>query len=806
MPRELTPDQLRWRCDPEDCTFEDTSELEGLPEMIGQHRALRALDFGVGITSRGFNIYVLGPAGTGRMTAIKAILERKAETMPVPDDWCYVYNFSQPNQPKAIRLSPGKGCALKDDMEDLIQDLRTEIPQAFEGEEYERQKASIVEELRQQESDQFAALANEARERGFGLQRTPEGIVAIPMRDGKPLTPEQYNQFTDEERQQVDERRKEMEERLNEVFRSIVRAGKNIKQRLQELDERIARNAVAHHIAVLREKYEAFPDVVEYLRAVEDDIVHNAQDFRSEQEQTPQVMPGLMPRSDEDPFLRYQVNVIVDNGGLKGAPVVLERNSTYFNLIGRIEHKAVFGTLTTNFKMIKAGALHKANGGYLVIEARDVLTNYFAYEALKKALENAEARLEEPGGQFRTIATVSIEPEPIPLDIKVVMVGSPYIYHLLMAYDEDFRTLFKVKADFAIDMDRTPESMMHYARFIAGRCREENLFPFDRTGVTKVVEYGVRLSDDQNKLTTRFMEIADLVREASYWAAQNGRNRVTDKDVQQAIEEKVYRSNLIDERIKAYIADGTIMVDVEGAVVGQINGLAVINLGDYIFGKPSRITARTFTGQAGVINIEREVKMSGSLHDKGVMILSGYLGGQYAYEFPLSVSASITFEQSYEGVDGDSASSTELYAILSSLSGVPIKQQYAVTGSVNQKGEIQPIGGATHKIEGFYDVCKAKGLTGDQGVLIPQQNVKNLMLREEVVEAVRNGQFHIYPVATVDEGIEILTGVPAGKRDADGKFPEDTIHGRVARRLEEIRESLKKAEAKREEAEKKGED
>lgn len=793
MARKLQADELRWTCPTEDCLFEHTGDIESLPEMIGQGRALRALDFGVGIKSPGFNIFAVGPTGTGRMTAIKTILEREVAGIPPPDDWLYVYNFDNPNHPKAIRVCPGNALALKADMTEVIRDLRSEIPNAFDDETYERQKNGIIEALRKQESDDFATLAQEARSQSLGLQRTPQGILIIPLlEDGQPMTPDHYNGLPEEQRRQIEEKRLNLETRFNEIVRNVVRVGKEVKLKLQDLDVQIARSVVKPHLEVLKEVYSSFSDALAYLTAVEEDIVHNAQDFRVDPDQ--QKTPGPFGvTQDSNPFLRYEVNVLVDNSKQQSAPVILEPNGTYFNLMGRIEHQAQFGALITDFTMIKSGALHKANGGYLVIEARDVLTSLYTYDALKKSLENNEIRLEEPGEQFRTIAIVSIEPEPIPLNVKVVMIGSAYIYHLLAAYDEDFRTLFKVKADFAVDMPRTSESMGHFGAFIAQRCRDENLLHFDRSAVVKVVEYGVRLSGDQTRLTTRFMDIADLTREASYWASRNEHLLVTGEDVQQAIAEKTYRVNLIDERMQEMIADGTLMVDVTGAVVGQINGLAVIGLGDYTFGKPSRITVRTYTGQAGIVNIEREAKLSGRIHDKGVLILTGYLGGQYAGTASLSLSASIAFEQLYDGVDGDSASSTELYALLSSLADTPIKQQYAVTGSVNQRGEIQPIGGVTHKIEGYYDVCKAIGFTGEQGVLIPKQNVKNLMLREDIVEAARQGQFHVFAVSTIDEGIELLTGIPAGERGADGRFPKDTIHARVERRLDEIRKSLKRS-------------
>lgn len=801
MTRELSPKQLRWSCVLDDCVFDDTRDLEEPPEMIGQDRALRALDFGVGVKSQGYNIYAIGPAGTGRMTAITAILRNSTADKDPPDDWCYVYNFMDPNRPRAVRLSAGKGPELKQDMSELVQNLQREIPGAFDDEDYERQKASIVEAYRKQESDHFAQLAEEARKEDLGLQRTPQGIVVVPLLDGRLMTPEEYNTLTEEERNKVDGHRQKMESRFQEIGRTMVRSGKEIKQKLDELDAAITGRVVKPHLDELKDKYPTNSDVTEYLNAVEAYISGHAEDFQQEKEEKTSALQLLKPQRDGDVFQRFEVNVLVDNSAITGAPVIMETNASFFNLVGRIEHQATFGTLTTDFTMIKGGALHRANGGYLVIEARDILASLFSYDGLKKALDNSEIRIEEPGEQYRTIATVSIEPEPIPLDVKVVMVGSPYIYRLLMAYDEDFRTLFKVKADFAIDMERTSASMGQYASFIAQRCREEDLMHFDHTGVIRVVEYGARLSDNQNRLSTRFMEIADLLREASFWASQNGNDLVTGEDVKRAIDERRYRSNLIDERLRDLITDGTIMVDVTGEVIGQINGLAVLDLGDYMFGKPSRITARTFTGQSGIVNIEREVNLSGSLHNKGVLILAGYLGGKYADRAPLSLSASIAFEQSYDGVDGDSASSTELYAILSSLSNVPIKQSYAVTGSVNQLGEIQPIGGVNQKIEGFYDVCLAKGITGDQGVLIPHQNVQNLMLREDIVEAVEKCEFHVFSVRSIDEGIEILTGMPAGERDSEGIFPEKSVHGRVEQRLNEIRSDLKRSRSKDEDEE-----
>jgi lon-related putative ATP-dependent protease len=793
-PEELSPEQLRYVCDPAQFDFETTADLPELSAIIGQDRAVRAIDVGIEIPSYGFNIFAMGPSGTGRTTTVRKFLAEKAGREPVPDDWCYVNNFVEPNKPNALRLPPGKGCELRRDMEELVRDLLREIPQAFESEDYEQRKGTLVKQFEAARDEELRQLEQNAMKLGFTPIMTAMGLVVAPVVEGQALTPEQYMQLPEEQRQAYDAHRKELQAELERVVRDVRTMEKESKRRIRELDREVAASAVGHHIHDLLEKYASIP---EYLEAVRQDIIEHVEDFKSEEEEAPTpLIPTAALRQAR--LSRYQVNVIVDNSQTTGAPVITELNPTYYNLVGRIEHQAQFGALTTDFTMIRAGCLHRANGGYLVMEIKSVLTNPFAWDTLKRAIKNKMIKTEELGAGFSLISTVTLEPEPIPLDVKVILLGDAYTYYLLHSLDDDFQKLFKVKADFGTDMDRTPEAMRDYAQFIATRCREDNLRHFDRGAVARVMEYGTRLVEDQEKLSCRFADIVDLVQEASYWAGESGRDVVTAEDVQRAIEENIHRANRVEERIRERIVEGTIHVDTTGARVAQVNGLSVSLMGDYAFGVPSRITAQTYAGKAGVVNIEREVKMSGRIHDKGVMILSAYLGGKYAQREALTLSASLTFEQLYEEVDGDSASSTELYALLSSLSGLPIRQDLAVTGSVDQHGRIQAVGGVTAKIEGFFDVCKARGLTGSQGVLIPAQNVRHLTLREEVVEAVRAGKFHIYPIAIVDEGIALLTDRDAGELQEDGTYPEETIHALVAARLKELAKKEEEKESKEE--------
>lgn len=791
---ELSTDKLRRICDPKIFDFESTEELPALEEVIGQDRAVRAVSFGIDIDSPGYHMYALGPVGTGKTTTIKDFLERKSADEPVPDDVCYVNNFDDPDKPRMLQLPAGKGCEFRDDTDQLVEELKTEVPQAFESEEYQDEQEQIQEELQRRRQALLEELESEAESKGFTLLQTPQGIVLAPVIQGNVVSPDQFNELDEETRQQIERRRDELQDKLKETMRRVQQLHQEARQEIRDLDRQVVGFAVEHLINELKEKYSEFDEIVEFLNEVRADILNNVQAFKQakQMEQMQQQMPAPMMRGQQQPsFEQYRANLIVDHCDLEGAPVILESNPSYYNLIGRIEHEAQFGALVTNFTNIKGGALHRANGGYLMVEARDILLKPFAWEALKRALKNNEVRIETMGQEVRAITTKTLEPEPIPLDVKVVVVGDPLLYYLLYNRDEDFQELFKVKADFAVQMDWDPETPEKYAQFIGDICRGENLNHFDPTGVAKVVERGARMVSDQEKLATKFGEICDLIRESSYWASQNGNQHVQAGDVQQAIEERVYRSNQVEERIQEMIEDGTILIDTAGEVGGQVNGISVLPLGDYSFGKPSRITARTHVGNEGVVNIDRETELGGRIHNKGVMILTGYLGGKFAEDIPLALSASITFEQLYEEVEGDSASSAELYALLSSLSGFSIRQDLAVTGSVNQRGQVQAIGGVNEKIEGFFDVCKLKGLTGDQGVVIPDSNVKNLMLREDVVEAVEEGQFHIYPVSTIDEGIAILTGKEAGERQPDGTYPKGTVNRAVQDRLQELGEKAK---------------
>ncbi len=802
MPQELSSSQLRRRCDPTGFTFRSTAELPVAPDIIGQPRATHAIEFGIDIESPGFNIFVLGPGGTGRTTTIQRFLELKAAAEPAPSDWVYVNNFLDPYKPRAIFLPPGKGAGFRADMQSLVAHLQTDMPRAFETEEYEQARSQIGRVFEETRDNEFARLSELAQSRGFALGQTATGLVIAPVINGQPADPEAVVKLPAQQQQQLEATRRDLEDELTDVLRVVRERDKEAKAKLLDLDKKVASFNAGHLLDDLEKKYAGFDEILLYLGEVRHDIIEHVQEWKGDSESSPDeeaeqppALPPPAPPSDGAGLAlmaRYQINLLVDNSRRQGAPVVVESNPTFTNLMGRIEHDVRYGGTTTDFSMLRAGALHVANGGYLVLRAQDLLEDEASYKALKRALTNGEISIEEPGAQMRLLTTVSIAPEPIPLDLKVVLLGSPQLYYALYSADEDLQKLFKVKADFASDMERTPENEKSYALFVRARVEEEKLRDFDPTGVAAIVEHGSRLAEDQTRLTTRFGDLTDMIREASYWAGKASHALVSADDVQRAVSEWTYRSNQIQELTQKEITEGTIMVDVAGATVGQVNGLSISTLGDYSFGQPSRITARTYMGRSGVVAIEREVKLSGPIHNKGVLILAGYLGGQYALDKPLTLSASLSFEQMYNEVEGDSASSTELYAILSSLSGLPIQQSIAVTGSVNQRGEVQPIGGAQHKIEGFFHVCKERGLTGPQGVMIPHQNVKNLMLSHEVVQACAEGKFHVWPVRTIDEGIERLTGVPAGQRDEKGQFPAGTVHARVEARLKALAEGIEK--------------
>ena len=802
MRQKLSPEELYKRCDPNLFAFRTTGEITEFMRTIGQEKALNALDFGLNMDSNGFNIFAIGESGTGKMTTVMAKLNAKASEEDAPPDWCYVYNFKDPDTSIALSFDPGKGASFQKEMDELIKILRIEIPKAFESKEYETQKSKIIDEFQEKQSEYFARLDTEAKERRFTVKRQPTGILIVPIKEnGELLSKEEFDALDEKTRKKMEETGRFFQEKLNDVVRVLREAEKIVRDMLGRLDRMVALDLVGPLIDAMEKKYHNQEKVVQYLKNVEEEILSHLDEFRTTEEQ-PSPLPFLKMPKTEMSFSKYSVNVIVNNEERKGAPVVYESNPTYLNLFGRLEYKVQYGMATTDFTMIKAGSLHKANGGYLVVDAMELLRNPFSYEALKRALKNREIKIEDVLEQYRLVSTAGLKSEAIPLNAKVILVGNPYLYYLLHNYDEDSRELFKVKADFDSRMGRTPENIVKYAAYVAQCQKEENLLPFDRTGVARVVEYGSRFADHQEKLSTKFSLIADLIREAHYWAKKENSDVVTGIYVQKAVDEKIHRINRIEERLQEMMVEDTLIVNTSGEKVGQVNGLAVLDLGDYSFGKPSRITAKTYAGKAGVVNLERETKMSGKIHEKAILIITSYLGSKYAMKRPISLSASITFEQLYEMIEGDSATCAELYALLSSISGVPLRQTFAVTGSMDQNGDVQPIGGVNQKIEGFFELCKARGLDGTHGVIIPKRNIRNLVLNEEVVGAVRNEKFSIYAIDRMEEGLELLTNMKAGELQDDGTYPEGTINFLVEKRLTEISEALEKKKEKENDEEK----
>jgi len=790
--RELTVQQCRWRCDASIFQFETTAELPPRVEPIGQERATRALEFGAAIDSEGYNIFVLGQPGSGRHSLALEALRRHAAAMPLPSDWCYVHNFEDPRCPRALELPPGRAIEFRNDMQELIEDADREVSRAFESDEYSLRRDEVVREFRERRNQLLQELEREIQEAGLAIGRGPAGLIVAPARDGEMLSPQEYQQLPPEEREIIERKRQEMQEKLNDVIRRGQRLEKEARQRVAELDQEVAQFAIGGLFDDIRAKYQGLEQVLDYLDQVHDDIVANVDIFRAEhaeEDAEARLRPPLglsVPDARQDPYSRYAVNVLISHSSDDGAPVVFESKPSIENLTGDIEYLSYMGALLTDFTMIKEGSLHRANGGYLVVDALALLTRPFAWEALKRALKEGQVRPESVREHLRLISTMTLEPEPIPLNVKVVLIGTPMVYYLLHAHDEEFRKLFKVKADFNLVMDRTDDALHRYSEFIAACCHSEGLPHFAPDAVALVVEEGARRASDQSKLSTLFLDVADLVREAAFWASQSGAAVVRAGHVRQAVAERIWRSNRLEEWLLEMFEQGTLMVDVEGMAIGQVNGVAVLPMGDYAFGKPTRITARSFLGKPGVISIDREVEMAGPIHNKASMILSGYLGEKFAVDHPLSAAATVTFEQVYEEVEGDSAAAAELYALLSTLGRVPLRQDLAVTGSINQHGRIQPVGGINEKIEGFFRTCRVLGLTGTQGVIIPAANVRHLMLHEEVLEAIEQGQFHVYAVETVDEAVELLTGMPLGERDETGQFPEGTVAAAVAARLKEM--------------------
>jgi lon-related putative ATP-dependent protease len=781
----LSADEVRRRVNPEELPFRTTADLAPLSGTIGQPRAVDAIEFGMDIDVPGYNLFVAGNPGSGRESTIQSFLESFAPNQERPPDWIYVHNFAQPDRPRAISLPAGQGSELAHDMDELIQSARQDIPRAFDSEDYEQRQQNALAEIQQRREQLNRELHTFATERGFALQMTQAGIATIPIKDGEPLPPEQFQQLPEEERKQYETANQEVQRQISSTVREIRQLEKTAMERMRDLEREVALFAVGPLLDELQERYANHAEVLTYLEEVKKDIPEHLSEFRPDQQRQQPQIPGMPQQSAEDRLARYQVNVLIDNSTLNGAPVVQERNPNYYNLIGRVDYRAAMGSMVTDFRQIRAGALHQANGGFLVVHAMELLTSPFAWEALKRSLVCQEIQIENLGEQLSPMPTARLRPEAIPLDVKVVLIGTPLLYHMLYYRDEDFAELFKVKADFSPDMDWNDEHMANYAAFIRNEVDRFGLLHFSADAVARTIEYGARLLDNQQKLSTRLLDISNVIAESSHWARKDGAEIVARHHVETAIEKKEYRSNLGEERLKELYDDGTIMIDTRGSQIGQVNGLAVLGMGDHRFGKPSRITARVSLGQRGIQSIEREIRMSGQIHSKGVMTLSGYLAGKYAQNAPLSIGATITFEQSYSGIDGDSASSTELYALISAISGIPIRQDIAVTGSVDQYGRVQAVGGVTDKVEGFYDICKQQGLTGEQGVMIPEANRKNLMLQGEVADAISDGNFHVWAVSSIDEGLTLLTGREAGEPDEDGEYPENSVHWVVRERLRE---------------------
>ncbi|MBI5005618.1 MAG: AAA family ATPase [Nitrosomonadales bacterium] len=805
IPLPLQPQQLYRSCDQGRFTFQTTAELEDLGEIIGQMRAMDAIRFGTGIRHDGYNLFVLGPSGIGKNSMVRRFLEQKAKDEPQPDDWCYINNFAQHHQPQVLRLPSGRGEQLRARMDQLVEYLRSAIPALFESDECRAKVSAIQEEFSKRQEEVFNELGAAAAEKQIALLRTPDGFAFAPMRDHEVIPPDEFEKLPEEERERIEAAIIELQERLEKVMRQMPQWRKERHERVKQLDRETTLSVVDHLVNEIKESYADLPEVLNYLDQVRQVMVDNADDFRK-QEETATV--GGMTVVTHQSFHQYKVNVLVNNGKQPGAPIVSEDSPSYSNLVGRVEHISQFGTLVTDFTLIKPGALHRANGGYLLLDIRKVLSQPYAWEGLKRALQTREIRIESLGQMYSLVSTVSLEPQPIPLDTKVILFGDRMFYYLLQEYDTDFGELFKVAADFEERIERNDDTQTLYAQLVATLARKEKLLPFDRGAVARVIEHSARLVGDAERLTTHMRSVADLLREADHCSREAGLGVVDADNVQCAIDAQIRRQSRLKERLYEEILRDTLVIDTQGAVTGQINGLSVISLGDFAFGQPTRITATTRLGDGEMVNIEREVKLSGAIHSKGMMIMSSFFAARYARNQPLAFSASLVFEQSYGMVDGDSASLAELCALLSNLADTPIKQSLAITGSVNQLGHAQAIGGVNEKIEGFFDICAARGLSGEQGVLIPAANVKHLMLRHDVVAAVAAGKFHIHAVEDVDQAIALLTGLPAGEANARGIYPAGSINRKVAERLHElteIRKTLARPPAKKSAARKKAE-
>ena len=777
---ELSYKVLKDVCNPNMFKFDKIKEVADTTNLVyGQDRGIRALEFGVNVDLKGYNLYLEGPTGVGKTMYTKKFLQTRAAKEKVPNDWCYIYNFNDPNEPIAVSLPAGQGKVFKETMDAFIRNIRKDIKKTFNNDEFEKEKKLIKQEFEEKKDSILVKLNDKTLKHGFQVKSAQNGIYMMPVYEGKTIEEEEYEKLPLEVKSEFESKSQVVQEMIFDTLSELKIIENKADKKIEEWKANIALLTVNIHVNNVKANYKRNKKINNFLDNVKKDILKNVNAFmntENENDNKQQLPPQVRAMQNNEPWLNYRVNLFVDNSNLEGAPVIMDSNYTFQNIFGKLEYENQYGIMKTDFTMLKPGLLQKANGGYIIFQARDLLSNPQCYENLKKVLLVKEVSSENSMEQRSSMMLVSLKPEPIPLDLKVIMIGNSEIYHTLLSMDDDFRKLFKIKVEFEEDAPKTEENIAKLVKFVRSYCEQEDLLDVDKEAMARIVEYASKLSGDKEKLSTQFSEIGQIVGEASTWAKLDKSKIVTQKYVQKAFDERIERIKKYDTKYSQMIKEGALLINTEGYKVGQINGLTVITIGDYSFGKPSKITANTYIGRQGIVNIEREVQMSGSTHSKGVMILTGYLGELFAQDKALSLNASICFEQLYGGVDGDSASSTEAYAILSSLSEMPINQSIAVTGSVNQKGEIQPIGGVNEKIEGFFQICKMRGLNGEHGVIIPIQNVRNLHLNDEVVDAVKNGLFHIYAISTIDEGIEILTGVPAGKKDKYGKFPAGTIN------------------------------
>lgn len=786
---KLRAKQLKKHCNPALFKFESTADIKPLKGIIGQDRAYKSLSFGLDIKHEGYNIYLSGAFGTGKNTLARELLDKKAGRENVPSDWCYVHNFKNGDSPVALELSAGKGRSFKEDIRQNIDAILEEIAKALKSQDFESRKSEILNTFLEETNNMYLRLEDEARKQGFTISRTDNGVNSVPLKDGEVLNQEDFINMSDEKKAELMHRSAVVQEKINEAYRQYKELEIDIRGKVEELEKGIVAAVISPFFDKLSKKYSNLDDVLAYLQDMQHDMLNIG--LYNEQEEANATLNLFRNMEKKSILRRYQVNLLVDNADLKHAPVVFESNPTFANLFGQIEYEVEFGVLATDFTRIKPGSVHKANGGYLVLNVNDIIKNFYVWDTLKRVIKNKEIVVENLSKTIGIASTETLQPQAIPVNFKVIIIGEPIYYYLLYTRDEEFQKLFKIRADFDTEMERSNRHVKEYARFIASVCEDEKLRHFTPAAVATVVDYSSRMTDDKKKLTTLFNKLEEIIYEADAWASYEKRELVSKEDVQRAISEKKYRSSMLNEKLHQYIKDKSLIINIFDHRVGEINGLAVYDMGDYSFGKPVRITAKTFMGENGLINIEREIHMSGSIHSKGVLTLGGYLGFQYAQDKALSLSASLTFEQSYGGIDGDSASSAELYALLSSLAEVPIMQGIAVSGSVNQNGEIQPVGGINQKIEGFFQVCKEKGFNGKQGVIIPIQNIDQLMLDDEIVEAVQKKEFNVWAIENIDQGLEILTGLSAGQKDEHNKFPEGSIHFMVDQKLKKWNNSKK---------------